>query len=125
MRSVATTALLLSLALLPGCASTEEGEAAGTLVEVGVNNNLVPSTTVTIYAVQEGGQRSLLGTVMSGVRDTFRFRPMVSSGTHRLVADPPGPGDVLTSRPIVLPVSGSAVIEWNLMNNDLSIVIIE
>ena len=118
--------LLFGLAVLSGCASSpEEGAAAGTTIQVRVHNDLVPSTSVTVYAVQEGGQRTMLGTVMTGTTDTFRFRPMIASGTHYLVADPPGPGDELRSRPVVFPIDGGARVEWNLMNNCLNVEVVD
>lgn len=118
--------IFLALALLPGCASSgAEADAAATTIQVRVDNNLVPATTVNVYAAQEGGTRTRLGSVMAGTRETFRFRPIVSSGTHMLVADPPGPGDELTSRPLILPLDGSAIIEWNLLNNDVNIEVVE
>lgn len=113
------TAVLL-LAVLPACASTGAANGGGeNAIRVQVDNNLVPSTTVSISAVTQAGSPMRLGSVIAGGEHTFSFEPLTTTGTFRLVADPPGPSGQLISDPIVFPADGAALIKWGLATNSL------
>lgn len=113
-------ALLLPLtASACGARGAGAASAGGPGIEVEVSNNLVPALTVAISAVIEGVPPVRLGTLVGGAAQTFTYRPSVTAGTFRLVADRPGPGGQLVSEPIPLPATGVGHIEWQLSTNNV------
>lgn len=112
--------VLAMLAFGAACASPRGSGATGQeAIQVHVDNNLIPSTTVSISATTETGSPVLLGSLVAGAERTFTYKPIVSTGTFQLVADPPGPSGQLTSRPIIFPESATATVEWELSTNNV------
>ena len=115
-----TGAVLPILLVLSACATGRgaQGSATGEeTIAVQVNNNLVPSTTVSVSAITEQGVRTLLGSVLPGAEQAFTFRPMSEFGAYHLVADPPGPGRVIVSRSLPISPAPTAAVEWRLSTN--------
>ncbi|HEX6926626.1 MAG TPA: hypothetical protein VF167_14485 [Longimicrobiaceae bacterium] len=118
-RGLRVAAIVVVVVLTAACASARRGEGGEPSVEVRVSNNMVPALTVSILAATEGTTPVRLGTLVSGAEQTFTYRPTVTTGTFRLVADRPGPGGALVSEPIPLPQSGTMTVEWELQNNNV------
>ena len=110
-RSLAPVALLI-LALLVGCATGGGPKGGGEgEVLVRVENNLTPSTSLTVWAVRlPSGNRQLLGTVPPRRTVTLDFDPP-SGGQYRLVARPTT-GSEIVSNPVNL--TGAAQLRWDL-----------
>ena len=113
-----TGAVLPILLVLSACATGRGAQGSGEeTIAVQVNNNLVPSTTVSVSAITEQGVRTLLGSVLPGAEQVFTFRPMSEFGAYHLVADPPGPGGVIVSRSLPISPAPTAAVEWRLSTN--------
>ena len=116
---------MLAVALLPltaaacGARGAAAGTAGGPGIQVEVSNNLVPALTVSISAAVEGVPPVRLGTLVGGAAQTFTYRPSLTAGSFRLVADRPGPGGQLVSEAIPLPADGVGHIEWQLSTNNI------
>ena len=119
--AIPTLAVAL-LALTAGaCGARGAGaeSASGPGIQVEVSNNLVPALTVSISAAVEGVPPVRLGTLVGGAAQTFTYRPTLTAGTFRLVADRPGPGGQLVSEAIPIPAGGVGHIEWQLSTNNV------
>ncbi len=79
-----------------------------------VENNLVPSTAVTVYSVGTQGARRLLGTVPPGTTRALRFQTSTLLERYRFVASA-GISREITSNP--LPLSGGETVRWQLNSN--------
>src|SRR5688572_12471973 len=83
-----------------------------------VQNNLVPSTTVAIYASPSGGVQREVGTVPPSTTDTLRFNPLGGSGPYQFVAQVVGGQAFVRNQSVVTPGSR---LEWNLSANVLTL----
>lgn len=86
------------------------------LVEIEVQNNLLPSTPVQVYARPDDDERRLLGTVPGGDRTRLRLR--ARAPTRRMQLTARADGAEIVSDPFV--PSEVARLAWNLMTNELS-----
>lgn len=112
---------LLLLCLLPACAlaGSGDGEDAGRLA-VRVENNLIPPTSLSVFAVSDLGARRLAGVVRPGETTTLSFPGEVAeqyrfsaetAGGREIVSDPVtlGPGDLVVwdvSANLIVPGEG-------------------
>ena len=112
--------LLLMAALMSfaGACASLRGEQEGG-IRVHVRNDLVPSMTLAIYGVVDGGTPVRLGSIIGGGEQTFTFRPSIRTGMYRLAADRPGPGGTLFSEPLPLPADGVDEVRWELATNNI------
>lgn len=118
-RSRIWTALgaLMLVASIGACASTGEGaEGETTLI---VENDLIASSALTVYAVPEVGSRSLIGTVAAGETKTLRFTPFGAGTQYQFMAETTAGGD-LVSHPISF--SPGATLRWNIDANIVNVV---
>ena len=119
-RALTVLSALLITAFAGACASAGNGTASGQDgIPIVVSNNLIPSLTVNISAVTEGTTPVRLGSLVAGAEETFTYRPTVSGGTFRLIADRPGPGGALVSEPIPLAADATTRVEWELSTNNI------
>jgi hypothetical protein len=108
--------ILVGLFLIAGCSvpggpRTGSGDMATLIVE----NDLVPSVSLTIYAVSTGGGgiRTRVGSVNPGSTATLRFRPP-GAGQHRFIADVMLGGEIVSN---IVSVAPGETIEWNVRSN--------
>lgn len=116
----------LALLALAACATTVGEDPAAdpatdptsvpSLVEIEVQNNLLPSTPAQVYARPDGDERRLLGTVPGGDRTRLRLR--ARAPTRRVQLTALADGAEIVSDPFV--PSEVARLAWNLMTNELS-----
>lgn len=115
---------VLSLAaLLPvfagGCATggaAAGGDANTTLI---VKNDLIPPTSLTIYAFPEFGGRVRVGTVNPGATATLPFRASAATGEYRFVGQTTA-GNEIASTPVTF--SPGATLRWDLTSNIATVV---
>lgn len=113
-RFAALLALLLSTALASACATAGQGEASaegGAMIRV--QNNLIPPTSLTVYAVGETGTRRLLGSVSPNSTQTLRFEPG-AGGQYRILARTTS-GQEILSNPVS--VRSGEGIRWDVQAN--------
>ena len=118
MRLVLTALVLLSTA----CAARgRDGEqpAEREPVVIVVNNDLLPSSAVSVWIVPESSGQVLLGSVGPGQREVMEYRPRTNVFTYRLRARLTGGRDVV-SNPFSL--QGAARVQWDLQSN-LAVVV--
>jgi hypothetical protein len=121
-------ALALALSLTSACTGASGSVVRGgpggdpgpssQQVEIIVENNLVPSTSVTIHSVGTQGARRLVGTVPPGTTRTLRFRAGTLVERYSFVASV-GISQNLTSNPLSL--SGGDTVRWQLNSNTISV----
>jgi hypothetical protein len=105
---------LLAACAVPGGPRTGSGDMATLIVE----NDLVPSVSLTIYAVSMvGGGRTRVGSVNPASTATLRFRPP-GGGQHRFIADVTLGGEIVSNIVSFLP---GETIEWNVRTNIASV----
>lgn len=104
--------LLVLPLLVAACASTREN-APGSEVSVRVENDLIPPTTLSVYAIPESGSRQLLGVVRPSQTQTLTFRPSFP-GQFQFVAETTG-GQEIVSNTISLGQGDGAV--WSINSN--------
>lgn len=121
MRFLLTGLMITAFAITGACASAGGAGGTGDAIMVRVSNNLVPSLTVSISAAVEGTTPVRLGSLVAGAEQTFTYRPTITTGTFRLVADRPGPSGSLVSEPIPLQMDGTTTVEWDLRTNNVVI----
>jgi hypothetical protein len=113
--------LLLGMVVALGaCASggaTSGGGQGGTALEV--RNNLIPPTSVSVYADPEIGSRRLVGVVQPGATRVLRFDPTAASGQYNFVAETTS-GQELVSNPITF--SSGASLRWDLSSNLVTVI---
>lgn len=113
-RATATLAVLLGV-VLAACA-TGGGMGAGgegsTALEV--RNNLIPPTSLSVYAVPDVGSRQLIGVVQPGSTRTLRFDPVGAGGQFRFMAETTEGRDIV-SNPLTF--SSGATITWDVNAN--------
>lgn len=114
-------ALLTIFALLGlgscAAAGTAGGGEGDTVVVV--ENNLIPATSLSVYAVPDAGVRRLVGIVNPSATATLRFNPTATAGQYRLLAETTA-GAELVSNPITF--SPGATIEWDVSANIARVV---
>lgn len=109
------------LAIAGACASAGGAGGTGEGITVRVNNNLVPSLTISISAGVDGTTPVRLGSLVAGAEQTFTYHPTITTGTFRLIADRPGPSGALVSEPIPLQTDGTTTVVWELRTNNVII----
>jgi len=108
---------LLALALVAGACATSSSAREGDNapgIEIEVVNNTVPSYDLTVYLLNPGGSRRLLGRVLADSTGTLRFTGPRGSDQFRLQARPVGNGSTVTSPPFSLGASG---VRWSVRPN--------
>ncbi|HEX8212245.1 MAG TPA: hypothetical protein VF584_18865 [Longimicrobium sp.] len=106
----------LALAVAAGACATSparEGEDAPG-VEIEVVNNTVPSYDRTVYLLDLGGSRRMLGRVLADSTTTLRFVGPTGADQFRLQARPVGNGTTVTSPPFTMGVNR---VRWNVQPN--------
>jgi hypothetical protein len=115
VRRLAILAWMLALApVLAACASGAPG--TGERVTVQVDNDLIPPTVVTVYAVQTPatGARRLVGTVEPSTNRTLSFDAGFAAGQYVFVARTTA-GREIVSNPVSL--SPDLTVVWTLTSN--------
>jgi hypothetical protein len=79
-----------------------------------VVNNSIPSYDRTVYLLNVGGSRRLLGRVLADSTTTLRFVRPTGGDQFRLLARPVGNGSPVTSPPFTLGANGA---RWSLRAN--------
>jgi hypothetical protein len=110
---------VLALAVVAGaCATTSAREGRGgedvPAIEIEVVNNTVPSYDRTVYLLDAGGSRRMLGRVMADSTVTLRFVGPTGADQFRLQGRPIGNGSTVTSPPFTMGASG---VRWNVRPN--------
>ncbi len=111
---------VLALAVVAGaCATTSPAREGGEgddapAIEIEVVNNTVPSYDRTVYLLDAGGSRRMLGRVMADSTATLRFVGPLGADQFRLQARPVGNGSTVTSPPFTLSAKGA---RWNVRPN--------
>jgi hypothetical protein len=98
--------LFLSLAACAGRGPALGSEGDTVLV---VENNLIPSTMISVYAIPSSGARSLVGFAQPSTTTVLRFN--ATAGSYRFVAETAA-GAVVAETEV--PFSRGATIEWDL-----------
>jgi heme/copper-type cytochrome/quinol oxidase subunit 2 len=119
LRSVCGLLLLLAVTGLGACASGGMGAGGAGNTVLRVENNLIPATSLSIYAVPEVGTRTLVGVVDPSSTATLRFNASAAGGQYRFVAETTA-GNEIASNPIT--VSSGATIRWDLTANIATVV---
>jgi hypothetical protein len=104
--------LALLFIVLPACSMAGTGGGEGN-VQVTVENNLIPPTSLSVYAVPEVGSRRLVGNVTPGQTSTLSFSGRTAE-QYRFVAQTTA-GQEIASNTITLG-PGSAAI-WDVSSN--------
>lgn len=111
---------VLALAVVAGaCATTSPAREGGDGedapgVEIEVVNNTVPSYDRTVYLLDAGGSRRMLGRVLADSTVTLRFVGPTGADQFRLQARPIGNGTTVTSPPFTIGANG---VRWNVRPN--------
>jgi hypothetical protein len=108
-------ALLLLLPLLSGCALLR-GSGKFEEATVVVENNLITSSSVTVYLFTALGARTLLGSVPPGSTRSLRYRAPEISGRYRLVARIDREAGTETNSP-GFALSSGETLWWDLRRN--------
>ncbi len=111
----AHAAILLGVALV-GCASgpRRNPDTDPRAIAIEVDNNLIPASALTVWAVPDGGTQMLVGNVGPSERKTLRYLPTTRALNFRLRARMTGGQDRL-SNPITM-IEGARVT-WNVQSN--------
>ena len=112
-RTIVSGAVALLLAAgVGGCASAGTGSGGDTAIVV--ENNLVPSSAMSVYALPDQGGRRLIGSVSPGETRTLRFDVFGVGGQYRFVARTTGGSD-LVSNPVT--IEAGDTVRWSLASN--------
>lgn len=104
--------LILIGLLIAGCSSaTREGR--GSEVRLTVENNLIPPTTLSVFAIPEVGSRRLVGVVRPGETTTLAFSGRTAE-SYRFAAETTT-GREIVSNTITLAPGSSAI--WDVSAN--------
>jgi hypothetical protein len=107
--------LLLALSLpVSGCAMGGMGAAGEGSVAVEVENNLIPPTSLSVYAVPETGARRLIGVVDPSETRTLRFDPVGAAREYRFAAETTSGADIV-SNPLV--IGANDAVRWDVTAN--------
>jgi hypothetical protein len=123
MKSLKMTLLLaLPMALLIGCATTEEAGPEGEIegVAVQVDNNLIPARSLTIWLVSDTGFRDMLGSVSPNDVSLFSAEGANTLGQYRLVAEATGGRDLI-SRTFYIN-ERTETVQWDVNANIVNVV---
>lgn len=112
-RMSASLVIFLGMAL-GACASGGMGVGGEGSTALEVRNNLIPPTSLSIYAVPDIGSRRLIGVVQPGATRTLRFDPAGGSGQFRFMAETTEGRDIV-SNPISF--STGVTITWDVNAN--------
>lgn len=109
---------LVLVAVTTACAGKmARSDAVREGVSIRVNNNVIPPTSLTVYAVSETGSRQILGSVSPSGAKTFSYDPVaLSSSRFRLLARTTT-GAELVSQPFTL--TGTTGLEWEVNTNSI------
>ncbi len=108
---------VLAFAVVAGaCATASTGRPGEDVpgIEIEVVNNTVPSYDRTVYLLDAGGSRRMLGRVMADSTVTLRFVGPTGADQFRLMARPIGNGTTVTSQPFTM---GTGGVRWNVRPN--------
>lgn len=108
---------LLAVLALAGCAGragAEAGPAPEGHAMVRVQNNAIPPTTLTVWAVPETGVRTRLGVVRPSATETFHFEPIGAGTRYRLLAETTAGTDLASQE---FSLSGTAGVVWDISAN--------
>jgi hypothetical protein len=109
--------LALALLLLVGVSACGMGSSRseGPTTTLRVENELIPSTSLRIYAVSANGGRTLVGSVSPGASTSLRFNTINrAGGEYQFVAEIPL-GNPIISNPVSMG-PGDTVL-WNVRSN--------
>lgn len=117
--------LVLSVAVTMLVAACAAGAAPGTggadseSVSIRINNNLIPPSAITVYAVPQTGGRQLLGNVSPSSIQTFRYNPVgLTSGQYQILAQTTGSGEIVSREFTLVDV---AAVEWDMSLNTIKL----
>ena len=122
-RTVLRLLSALVVLALAGCggATTQAGAEAGAAVApaegqmvVRIQNNLIPPSSLTVYAVPETGVRQMLGVMQPSETKTFTLDPSLATTQYRLVAEATG-GQEIASREFTF--AGTSGVTWDMNLN--------
>ncbi|MDB4948958.1 MAG: hypothetical protein JWM27_1607 [Gemmatimonadetes bacterium] len=119
-RAALAALLVVLAAAASACASGAAGSQAGSAnsISVRVNNDLVVPSVLSVYILNDLGQRRLIGSVPSNGSTTLRYDASLSSGRYRLLARTTG-GAEIASNPIT--VSAGETLVWRLASNIVTV----
>jgi hypothetical protein len=124
MRQFTIPAMFTLLALTAGACATASTEApaggveseanagVGEQVAVQVENDLIPPTQVTVFAVSEAS-RQILGNVNPSARASFSFDLIGASRQYRMLARTTSGAEVV-SNPFT--ITGPSTVSWSLQS---------
>lgn len=101
-----------------GCASAGMGAGGERTVAVEVENNLIPPTSLSVFAVPETGTRRLIGVVEPSTTETLRFDPVAAGGQYVFVAESTA-GAEIVSDPVT--ITEPMVMNWDLAANIITV----
>ena len=105
---------------LTGCATAAAGgEGGAEAVTVVVENNLIPPTSLTVYAVEENGGRRLIGTVNPSGTATLSFEPTFAAARYYFAAETTSGADIV-SNPLTL--ANVERVQWDVQANIATVV---
>ncbi len=117
IRSVQRLLTIAGCATIAACATPGGRTSGATLpIDVQVNNNLRLPADLSVYAVSQGGHRTLLGDVPPATNRTLRFKPVAFSEPYRLLAIQPN-GRQIVSQSFIVGSDMTGGIIWTLTPN--------
>ncbi len=105
--------------LLAACASAPSGSQTQNVVNIHIQNDLIPPGPVTVYLVPESGIERMLGTITSSGQRTLQYKGLPPVGAHRLVARRLSGNNVVSN---IFVMDGVLALEWSLASNFVRIV---
>jgi hypothetical protein len=117
-RRASRSMLLALLPLALGSCLFGRGSHDQPTVTVRVQNNLVPTSALTISLIPTTGSRQVIGTVDPSSTAELRFTPGSTGDPHRLLAEAPN-GTATASRLFTL--AAAERVEWNVGTNTLNV----
>jgi hypothetical protein len=102
---------MLAAATGLACGSLRLGGNDGRAVEIRVQNNLTPPTSLSISLLPAAGARRFVGVVAPSETKTLRVDPPPESGAYRLLGEATD-GSALASRQFALIDHGSSTLSW-------------
>jgi len=113
-------AALLGVVVLSVVSCTHPPKQPTTLspvVEISINNNLIPPNVLSIYIRSDAGGRQLLGSVGPNRTETLKYQPVSASDQFRLQGQVTG-GRTITSPSFSL--INLAGVNWDVNTNSLT-----
>jgi hypothetical protein len=102
--------------LLAACAAGRTGGPAGPTTKVAVENNLVPSRSVSVRLVSSAGTRMRLGEVGPRRTQALEIMESIFPGSYQLVAETSTGGEIVSRTFNLFP---GAAVTWDLRNNTI------